>query len=408
MFSRFFCNIYDYERKLLAAFLNYSKRSPVLFAAFIFLLVSASVGLTYGILISLPSASPKTLDAENRNAFGIQKSYSKHYFVSGTGNDNSNGTTIKSPFLTIDKAISFAQGGDIIYLADGDYYQTISSVKSGTKDSPIVIRGSRKAIIRGVKTAARIIEIKHSFMVLDGFTVDGMDGSGTSKEDFRLKLIYVIGAESKKGVEGLKINNMLVQNSGGECIRLRYFARNNEISNSTIKNCGIHDFKFPSRKKNGEGIYIGTAPEQRSDGKNPTADIDESNNNYIYGNSIETHGNECVDIKEGSSDNLVENNVCQFQSDPESGGFDARGSGNTFRYNTSKNNIGAGIRLGGDTKTDGINNNVYGNLLTDNRGVAIKMVRSPQGKICGNTVLNNDTTGESKPVDKSITEICSN
>lgn len=44
---------------------------------------------------------------------------------------------------------------------------------------------------------------------------------------------------------------------------------------------------------------------------------------------------------------------------------------------------------GGDTATDGINNEAYGNVLTGNQQVALKVQRLPQGLICGNTASDN-------------------
>ena len=59
---------------------------------------------------------------------------------------------------------------------------------------------------------------------------------------------------------------------------------------------------------------------------------DRCNNNWVHGNTIETCGNECVEIKEGSSGNLVEDNVCSNQFDAKSGCYGARGDDNTIRY----------------------------------------------------------------------------
>lgn len=60
-------------------------------------------------------------------------------------------------------------------------------------------------------------------------------------------------------------------------------------------------------------------------------------------------------------------------------GLDARGSGNIFRYNHIENNIGAGVRLGGhkiDDYTYGVDNEVYGNIMKNNKYAAIKAVVS--------------------------------
>ena len=54
--------------------------------------------------------------------------------------------------------------------------------------------------------------------------------------------------------------------------------------------------------------------------------------NYVSGNAIETNGNECVEIKEGSTRNVIERNICSNQLDVESGCFSFRGDANTIRY----------------------------------------------------------------------------
>ena len=42
--------------------------------------------------------------------------------------------------------------------------------------------------------------------------------------------------------------------------------------------------------------------------------------------------------------------------------------------------------MGGDGATDGVGNDVIGNVLTGNAGYAIKVMRTPQGTVCGNTI----------------------
>ncbi len=310
------------------------------------------------------------------------------YYVSPSGNDINSGTSANAPFKTIQKAVDVAQPGSVINLAAGVYLQDIQSRRSGTANAPITIKGPADAVVKG-GGSARVVLINHDYLTLDGFTLDGLFGSPTTATGYRDKLLYAIGTAPRDGITGLKLLHMTFKNAGGECVRLRYFAQRNEIARSHIGPCGIHDFKFPSTKKNGEGIYIGTAPEQRADGKNPTADPDESNWNWVHDNTFDTQANECVDVKEAATSNIIEHNRCTGQKDPESGGFDSRGSGNIFRYNESFGNLGAGVRLGGDAETDGINNDVYGNNIHDNMGGGIKVQRAVQAKVCGNPMSNN-------------------
>ncbi len=364
-----------------------SKRNMPLASLFFWLFI---LGSGYYLFRHFTSTKTGTIiNSRSRNQFAAKPSYASTYYVSPRGSDSNDGASDLKPLLNIDKALSFAEAGNTVVLADGDYEQSVSTLKDGRDGAPITIKGSRRAVIRGTAKENRIMEIRNSYISLVGFTVDGLSGAGQDPVDFKDKLIYVIGSAPHNGVKGLKITDMLVQNAGAECVRLRYFVEQAEVSATTIKHCGAYDFIFSGGTKHGEGIYLGTAPEQRADGKNPDAAVDESNSNYIHDNFIETFGNECVDIKEGAHDNLVENNDCGHQMDPESGGFDARGNNNTFRHNTIHDNKGAGVRLGGDEVTDGQGNSVYDNSIANSAITAIKILRLPQGKICGNTLSNN-------------------
>lgn len=319
------------------------------------------------------------------------------YYVSPSGSDLNSGTTANAPLRTIQNAVDLAQPGDTINLAAGRYLQNVISRRNGTASAPITLTGPSTAVVSGASGGSRIIEINHDYLRLAGFTIDGLwnPGAPGSFDSYRDKLLYVIGIEPRAGVTGLNVQQMSFKNAGGECLRLRYFAQSNEIAYSTFDNCGVHSILNPTVSsslksgKNGEAVYIGTAPEQLTDGKNPTTDRDQSNANWVHHNDFRTRGNECVDVKEAATGNIVEYNDCTAQYDAESAGFDARGNGNTFRYNKSFGNTGAGIRFGGDTSSDGINNQAYYNEITSNAAGGIKFQRTPQGTICGNTMSGN-------------------
>jgi hypothetical protein len=344
--------------------------------------VAVLLGLLAGLVFALAPDQPGVLSSGGETSQGR-----KTYYVSSSGSDSADGRAPDVPFATIQHAVDLAQPGDIVELAAGTYMQDVVSKRDGTAAAPITIRGPAEAVLKG-GGATRVFEIHHDYLTLEGFTLDGLWGDPGRQEGYREKLLYVVGAQPHDGVTGLKVLGMAFKNAGGECLRLRYFARRNEIAHSTFVGCGVHDFKFDAGKRNGEALYVGTAPEQRANGENPTADVDESNDNWIHDNSFDTQGNECIDIKEGASGNVVEHNRCTGQRDPNSGGLDARGSGNIFRYNESFGNAGAGIRLGGDTAADGVDNQVYGNTFYGNGAGGIKLVRGPQ-QLCGNVVRDN-------------------
>ncbi|RZT20650.1 parallel beta helix pectate lyase-like protein [Kribbella sp. VKM Ac-2569] len=310
------------------------------------------------------------------------------YYVATTGSDANSGTSTGTPFATIQKALDTAPRGSTVHLASGTYLQDAVTIRSG-----VTITGPSTAVVKGAGNS-RIFQIQHDSVTLDGFTIDGLFGSSSSKDGYRDKLVYVMSTSPGDGVGTLTIRNMRLKNAGGECLRLRYLITNADVHDNTVGPCGVYDFKFNDGGKNGEGIYLGTAPEQQGENGAPDAQADRSRNNRIHDNTIATYGNECVDVKENSTANVIEHNDCSQQKDPSSGGLDARGSGNTFRYNTIHDNTGAGVRLGGDTETDGVDNNVYGNTITNNASGGVKFMRTPQGQVCGNTMSGN-TGGDS-------------
>lgn len=114
-------------------------------------------------------------------------------------------------------------------------------------------------------------------------------------------------------------------------------------------------------------------------------DHDECSYNWYHHNTFRTYGNECIDVKEGSHHNLIENNVCEQQLDENSGGFDLRGDENTVRYNEIAECIGAGVRVGGD-QDFGAGNNIYGNVIQNMGAGAFNVLKPGQGAVCENII----------------------
>lgn len=276
---------------------------------------------------------------------------------------------IVRPGQSIQAALANAQPGASILVKPGVYTEKLTTFHSGTAKALITLWGEPGAVLAG-SGDGRLLEVKHDYYRVGGFEFKDAD-----------ILLWMQEADHNT------ITKNFFHHAQGECIRAKYHSSHNVFSNNRVENCGREDFAGDGDGKNGEGIYLGTAPEQLE--KNPTREVDKTNHNVIRHNVFKTNGNECVDIKEGSSSNVVEFNDCTGQKEPESAGFDSRGNGNVFRYNKSYGNVGAGIRFGGDEKSDGTQNVAYGNQLLNNKGHAIKVMRLPQGKICGNTAVGN-------------------
>lgn len=289
-------------------------------------------------------------------------------------------TTVKvGPGASLAAAVAKAEPGTRIIVQAGTYQEHIVTRRSGTSRWPVILQAEGKVILKGDGSSGRIFELKHDYYVIDGFEFTSHDTA-----------LWLEEADHNI------IKNNFFHHADGECVRLKYQSSNNLFERNRVENCGLDDFVRDGGGKNGEGIYIGTAPEQLE--KNPSPEMDNSHTNLVRNNTFITNGNECVDIKEGSSRNIVEFNSCSGQKDSNSGGLDSRGNENVFRYNYVFNNRGAGIRFGGDTKADGLNNQAYGNRIEGNKNVALKVQRNPQGLICGNTERGNKKLTNNKQV----------
>ncbi|AUP80573.1 right-handed parallel beta-helix repeat-containing protein [Flavivirga eckloniae] len=62
----------------------------------------------------------------------------KDIYVAKNGDDDLNTGDIDSPYLTITKAASVAVAGDIVYIREGTYEETLTPINSGTAGNPII------------------------------------------------------------------------------------------------------------------------------------------------------------------------------------------------------------------------------------------------------------------------------
>ena len=279
------------------------------------------------------------------------------------------------PFDRIERGLAAARPGDRVLVREGTYPPLVT-VRAGTADAPIQLLGDGARIVGG--GVDRVVEILHDYVTVEGFDISDGD-----------VLVRVVGAIGTR-VLGNRFHDAL-----SECVRLRDGASDNEVAGNSFERCGLRDFDLGADRKNGEGVYVGVAPEQLEEGAMPDA----SDRNWVHDNQFDVPA-ECVDVKEGARQNRVEGNTCTGGQDPLGAGFTSRGDESIFRGNVSTGNAGAGIRLGGDAADQGVRNEVVGNRLTGNRGYALKVERFPQGLICGNEVTGNDggvTNGEVDP-----------
>ncbi len=286
------------------------------------------------------------------------------------GSDSNTGST-ESPFRTIQQALDVVRPGTAIKLASGIYREANQTVTAGTVLAPIIIEPETGAmpILDGDKNTLNAIRVVHSY-----YTIRNLNIRNT-KEGVRLE-----------GVTGVILENNVIHHISNEGVRLRYFAIGNTVRNNTIYDCGLNG--------NGEGIYIGTAPEQRY---RNNGEPDTSISNMINGNEI-YDVEEGIDIKEDSSFNTIENNRIHDATDPNSGGINVRADESYIYNNWSYNNAGAGFRFGGDVTHNpnygnnyhyGVNNVLRNNAANDNAGYGYKFMNGPQDTDTGSAGKGN-------------------
>ncbi|CAN0002595.1 unnamed protein product, partial [Pylaiella littoralis] len=303
--------------------------------------------------------------------------------------------------------------GDTCYFNEGYHRDDGITRTHGTEDAPITITGHENAVIKGSNTQDRVFQVCHDWYILDGLNFNGKHNDGTEKNDYVSTAIYVLGCDKKSkkdtiatdhysSVFGLTMKNLFIKDFGGECVHFRYFVTHAEVKNCHIESCGTHVSVFGAGGKVGEALYIGTALDQVDDGKTPefkarkkgekadNVDADVCAFNWIHHNVLNTYGNECVDVKEGSEYNLIENNKCSNQQDEQSGCIGFRGSFNTGRGNIISGCDGAALRVGGD-KGHGEGNNFYNNEIDDCEYGAFNIMSPNQGIACGNTISDVTT-----------------
>jgi Right handed beta helix region len=286
--------------------------------------------------------------------------------VSSTTHGPGDGSTTR-PYPRVTQALAVAVAGDTVLVGPGRYAEEVRTVRPGRPGAPIRIVGRPGAHLVGPRGRGRgrLVQVLHDHVTLQSLELSDAN-----------ILVWVEGAS------GVRLLRSRLHDAGGECVRLRGFAQANEVAGNVVARCGRVRFNLARGSKNGEAVYIGTAPEQS--GGRP----DRSDRNRVHHNRIAATA-ECVDVKEAARGNLVERNRCSGSDDPDGAGLSSRGDHTSFRYNVSTRNAGAGIRLGGDRRTQGVRNNVVGNTLTDNAGYGLKVLRHPQGRIAGNSFARN-------------------
>ena len=197
----------------------------------------------------------------------------------------------------LQKALLAARPGMTITLTDGSYRGKevrdpsgqepgrFVTVASGTAAAPIILQGSRQAILDGDGTGGGYaLHLKGAnYWQLRGFTIESASKG------------IVLDGSNHNVIDGVHVTNI-----GAEGVHFRSFSSDNLLTNSTVDNTGVDAPNY------GEGVYIGSANSNWQ--RYTSGEPDNSDRNQVIDNTITDTAAENIDIKEGTSDGVVRGN----------------------------------------------------------------------------------------------------
>jgi hypothetical protein len=272
------------------------------------------------------------------------------------------------------KAIKNAKPGDIIEMADGEYLGKfkIEEGINGLPGNPIVLRGSEKAILTTGDTSSGygLHAAGNNYWHFKGFTISDC------------KKAFILDKSNYNVIDGLTIRK-----TSEEGIHFRVHS-----SYNVVKNCKVYDIGL-LKPAYGEGCYIGSAVSnwgRYTEGKSDTCNYNIVENN-IFGPGVAA---EAIDIKEGTSYNIVRGNTFygKGQQGVNSGDswMEVKGNYNLIENNTGHDALKDGFQVTIKAEGWGAHNIFKNNTCNVNGagyGIHIQLLN---GTANGNKVYRNN------------------
>lgn len=294
-----------------------------------------------------------------------------------------------STSVELTNALSNAQPGDIITLADGVYkgklkssipigttYYTASFIiaKSGTVNNPIVLQGSRNARIDGGGLGGYygLYLITANYIVVKGITIENANKG-------------LILDRSNNNI----LENIEVRDTHDEGIHFRGFSSDNILKNSYVHHIGKNKATGAIDNHYGEGVYIGSANSSNWCTYS-NCQPDTSDRNQVIENSINNTGGENIDVKEGTSYGVIKNNALGAGGVPGKNAdswVDIKGNNWLITENHGVESIGQGYEVHGVLTGWGLNNTFTNNSATN----VVEYGFWVQNNVTGTTVSCNNT-----------------
>lgn len=242
-------------------------------------------------------------------------------YGAGTGGATQTGTV--TTITALQSAVNAAIPGDTITLASSTTYsgRLVIAGLNGTAAHPITITGASTSILNGGSNASGygVSLDQCSYVVLSGFAIT-LSQKGV-----------MVDRSNHVTVDGLTVSHI-----GNEGIHLR-----NETVDSIVQNC-IISHTGEANDLYGESMYCGTATSNwGSSTRKPAAASgfpDLCHRNKFLNNTCSTGTGECIDIKEGTLNGLVQGNnwdgTTIAGANSADSWVDVKGGGWTLKGNT--------------------------------------------------------------------------
>ena len=184
-------------------------------------------------------------------------------------------------------ALTAARPGQTIALADGLYVGKFASAASGTASAPIVLAGTREAILStGNVKFGYGLHLTGSYWQVRDISVT-KSGKG-----------IVLDGSTHTTISAVDVGN-----TGAEGVHFRTNSSDGVIEDSIIHDTGL------AKPAYGEGIYVGSAKSNWSSIMGSAAKPDRSDRIVIRHNRISNAAAEGIDVKEGTTGGTIIGNV---------------------------------------------------------------------------------------------------
>ena len=309
----------------------------------------------------------------NFDVYTLEAKAEHIYYVRKTGSDSNNGLSPDSAFLTIQKAASSTEAGDMVFVGAGTYDEEVNIPNSGTSDKKIIFVADTSGNYTGDSG-----EVKISANNNYGFYISGqkyIEIYGFEIGNASSSAVYISGSNSSD-IE--LVNNTIALNSG-DGIYVQG-ASNVVISNNQI---------YSNRK----GVYLDSANSASlvgnivHDNSSDGIFLEKSGKFDLDFNETFSNGRDGILVSNNSNNGKIQNNTSYLNSQNGIEAYDHIASVDVLE-NKSYSNSGKGIAFNGNVSNT---NKIASNLVYDNQESGISLSDN-----CVNNTISNNTVFKNK------------